>query len=71
MRTPIVSISQENRGSRLALMTSFCFFIKEGFYHHLLERFIFQIPAMVFSQLDPVVFTRSNPKFIGNVLYLV
>ena len=62
MRKPSGSISRENRVSRLALMTGFCFFIKEGFYHHLLERFIFQVPAMVFSQLDPVAFTKSMPN---------
>jgi len=52
-------------------MTGFCFFIKEGFYHHLLERFIFQVSAMAFSQLCPVEFDKPKPNLIGNVSYLV
>lgn len=71
MRKKSGSISRENWVSRLALMTGFCFFIKEGFYHHLVERFIFQVPAMVFSKLDPVAFTKSKPKLIGYVSYFV
>ena len=48
MRIPIVSISRENQVSRLALMISFCFFIKERLNDRPRQWLDFLLPMMGF-----------------------